>query len=1050
MGVPSFHHQQQKHHKYPHHEHCQQQREYKHTTNRYECKKLGLIAILAIIVIINVGDANAFDSLANDQYEFHKEFERLHKQVKPQTYSLQDQIASNQQYNRRTPVYQKPQFNLANIPNREHHFGVQQQEQRQEQHQQQQRILEIENTKYSIWPHNMTYLSSTGYNALGMLQLYNLTNTIIDLFIDKNEPIPAGFIEIDEMTVSLGPNVQRHQYYEILKKYWLIIIIAIVTIITALLMPLIGLCFCCCRCAGACGGRSQPFDKKHDTCRRFFLGFILLCVVSSMIFGVIVAFVTNITLQHGVENATISARYAVDDTRTYLKSTSYQVNHLLVTNYGELKEHLFHTLDKTSETVVAKLDKASNAVSLDTLHDIVESLPQIQSDLLEMNRVSKDMQQKASQLNDGLRGVKRELLNALQQCRTNECKQVQQDYEIGRLDENNIHYDKELDRYYPRLPDQTEIINNVQSLLDGPLQQTVDSSEKKIKDIRNEIENIIKSNVPEVKMSINKVGQAMQEISNRVTREIDGVSDLVGNNTYKYFITADDYIAQYSIYRYYGGLIVSSVLLIILVFATFGLLCGICGKRPDGYGDDCCTKGAGSRFLMCSVALIFLTISVLLVICLALFLSGLVMRRGVCDPLRDPENDQIVTSYLDKFIDVNKFVFPKGRKVPLQANEGTDADSEPLRISHIIGECHRNNSIFKVFGVEKHINISQIEEFPKKYGIDVKLNELADNVGISSQVKILSDEARREIRQLSKSQLNNFQAYKYVDNLTQNITHFDLISLADRLKVASTRLSTSSEIKTKIDVQELHLRTYQKNLVDPLLNGTNRLLSLAKSLDEKLHFKQTTFEKAIMKLIQEIDEAERFLNEQGTSYVQQISHELLDNFSRNVKAYLSLVINTTTNDVGRCEPISNVYNSTIVTVCNRVVDPFNGFWAGVIFCVLLFFPTIVLSAKLSTLYQKIDPYPGPLVEAVPKNKRRRKNDRRQGRDRRGDYYEEASPAPSSSNPRDARYNDMAPKNWDNAPPRYQNPVAPPSSEYERPPPYYYSGFGPSSAPSENE
>lgn len=42
----------------------------------------------------------------------------------------------------------------------------------------------------------------------------------------------------------------------------------------------------------------------------------------------------------------------------------------------------------------------------------------------------------------GLRIVKRELLNALQTCRTNECKQVQKDYEIGRLDENNIDYDK--------------------------------------------------------------------------------------------------------------------------------------------------------------------------------------------------------------------------------------------------------------------------------------------------------------------------------------------------------------------------------------------------------------------------------------------------------------------------------------------------------------------------------------------------------------------------------------------------------------------------------
>jgi prominin 1 len=138
----------------------------------------------------------------------------------------------------------------------------------------------------------------------------------------------------------------------------------------------------------------------------------------------------------------------------------------------------------------------------------------------------------------------------------------------------------------------------VQALLDGRLQHTVASSEKKVRDIRNEIENIIKSNVPEVKMSINKVGVALHEMSNSVTRQIDSVSDIVGNNTYQHFDTAEHYVAQYSIYRYYGGLIVSSVLLIVLVFTTFGLLCGICGKRPDGYGDDCCTKGAGSRFLM--------------------------------------------------------------------------------------------------------------------------------------------------------------------------------------------------------------------------------------------------------------------------------------------------------------------------------------------------------------------------------------------------------------------------------------------------------------------
>lgn len=375
-----------------------------------------------------------------------------------------------------------------------------------------------------------------------------------------------------------------------------------------------------------------------------------------------------------------------------------------------------------------------------------------------------------------------------------------------------------------------------------------------------------------------------------------------------------------------------------------------------------------------------MTISVLLIICLAFFLSGITLRRGVCDPLKNPENDQVF-SYLDKFIDLNKFIFPENQRNTIREVSGDEM--EPLRISQVISSCHRNESVFEVLRLGNLLNIDQIQDFPKQFGIDEKLNELADNVQITSQVRILNDDARKQIRELSKSELNNFEAYKYVDNLAENITHYDLNSLADRLKAAADRIpSNSNDIKTKLEVQQLHLRTYQKNLVEPLVTGTNRLLTLSKKLNEKLLFKQVSFEKAITMLIKEIDDAERFLNEQGTAYVQQVSHELLDSFSRDIKGYLSLVINATKSDVGRCGPISNVYDSMIVATCNRVVDPFvryfkdctifldnintlfqNGFWAGVVFCVILFFPTIILSAKLSTLYQKSDPYPGPLVEA---------------------------------------------------------------------------------------
>lgn len=44
-----------------------------------------------------------------------------------------------------------------------------------------------------------------------------------------------------------------------------------------------------------------------------------------------------------------------------------------------------------------------------------------------------------------------------------------------------------------------------------------------------------------------------------------------------------------------------------------------------------------------------------------------------------------------------------------------------------------------------------------------------------------------------------------------------------------------------------------------------------------------------------------------------------------IDTYANLVVHRTENDLGRCGPMSNVYNSTVVAVCNRVIDPFVGF-----------------------------------------------------------------------------------------------------------------------------
>jgi prominin 1 len=142
------------------------------------------------------------------------------------------------------------------------------------------------------------------------------------------------------------------------------------------------------------------------------------------------------------------------------------------------------------------------------------------------------------------------------------------------------------------------IIDDVRGLVDSSLSENVQKGQQALQSIENDVEETIQSNVGEIKKALEKVGKEIHGKCNEITERIEKIADIAGNHSYKYFDVGDDYIAKYSVYRYWAGIGISSVLLIVLVFVAFGLLCGICGRRPDGYGDDCCNKGAGARFLM--------------------------------------------------------------------------------------------------------------------------------------------------------------------------------------------------------------------------------------------------------------------------------------------------------------------------------------------------------------------------------------------------------------------------------------------------------------------
>ncbi|XP_037826230.1 prominin-like protein isoform X7 [Lucilia sericata] len=851
--------------------------------------------------------------------------------------------------------------------------------------------LNLKPTKYTDWSKNVTYKSTTDYNARGMKPLYEITQKVMWLLIGGETPIPDGYLTFKDSTVQLGPKVERNEWGDLILHYWPILLIVLIVGVLVASMPIIGLCFCCCRCAGACGGRSEPFDKKHDTCRRVFLGFFLILLATGILFGVIVAFATNSYMQYGIDDSTAVVRAGSNDTQTFLEVTSEQLEYVLVNNYKQLSDQLELILRETSDFIITQLEQKSMAVSVGYLTDFLKKLPDLQRKLQKMKLITNDLRVYASQLSDGLRGVKRDLLVMLNKCSDQSCKEVLNRYEIGKLDANGIHYDQMVDRYFPKLPDVTSIIENLEQLISDDIASAGERGNKALKAMRKHLNDTIAIYTPQIVDAITKAGEGLLKASNDIKTNLQKVSKIIGTNTHKYTNIADNYRTEYGPYRFYVGIAVCSVLLLVLVCLVAALLCGICGKRPDGYGDDCCNKGSGSRFLMFAVAIIFLTISAITLIALIHFLVGIVAYRGVCVPLKDPQNDAVFAEF-DNLVDLNEIMYPS--KIKGKAASGS---LPPFRISHVIAACKANQTIYEVLHINNLVDIHEINEYPSHYKINQTLENLVQGIDFDDRgVEILSAADKQRILSLRDSALKDFDSSHFIDNLNDDITKHSLTEIANQLRDTANKILSPDmkDVQVSLRNQALHLETYDQNLVIPMKNQSSELIKLAQDLDKTLSYKDRPFQESIPLLVQEIERAQAFIQKDGRAFVKATAEDFTNHFAGEIMRYLNMVVTSVEKKIGICAPMAKVYDAGVVATCNSIVDPLNGFWAGVMWCVILFLPTLIVAVKLSSLYQKSDPYPGPLVES----------------------------------------------HWDGGPPRYQNPpMAPPASEYERPPPYYYPG-----------
>ncbi|KAK8382982.1 hypothetical protein O3P69_011497 [Scylla paramamosain] len=898
-------------------------------------------------------------------------------------------------------------------------------------------VVDAPRISYSRAWVNKSYKAKEEFNPRGMEHLYLITNLFLHL-VHREREVPRELeslvaqelqqVDLDKKQGMRIVSELEANWDVLLIHYIGLVALVVLGALIVVVMPLAGLFFACCRCAGRCGAQEPHYDKKRDPCKRATLGTLLAIIVVVILLGLVCSFVSNARMEEGVQSLPKKWSVSVHDTKLFFNNTDNEVQNLLVRNYRELESVLYNKLDSSGELVKSELARVTKAVAIDNLTAIASSLSVIKQDLGEIKNTTIQLQDQTSNLRSGLEDVASRLKELYNSCESlPECRQLITKY----ADKLTINND------FDQLPNVESKLEEVSNLIENDIEIVVKRGKRSFDSIATEIQNKVQRSIPEIKAKIVDVGGQLEDAAEKIHRFLQPVdlSESQEPNSYPeepntylrqinaYLRVMQDGINEYAMYRYWGSMGLCILLLVITLCFTLGVVFGCCGRRPDEASS--CHKSTGASWLMCGVGLTFLFSAVIMTCTTVLFVVGSASEILVCDPLRDPMHSEVFSIAAD-FSNL-EHLYPPG-KAP--------------KLTEIISKCHRNLSMHTVLSLDNiESNLAKLQDYKNRLNLHEKIAQLKRDIRVNTNVEILSQNAKEQLWDLANSSVADKDTWTYyTDILEKKVLTIDLMELAALLNQTA---GGHHQVSVKLKNGALFLEGLQR-WVTSIGSLTRDLKRTTARLNEHLKFNKTSLREAIVDLISQAEFAQYYLQVNGSREVTELVERFSEDFLADVDEYVHHVQTAVENDVGRCGPVSTIYNATTSAVCKDIMYPFNGFWASVGWVFFFFIPAMILAVHLSSLYRKTEPYPGPLNESSAYDKKQRRRSREHEGYVSSSYTADQPYSGSRASPPRNEYintTDWADYPPSGGPPRYTSQPSL-SPEYERPPPYYYPGPGP--------
>ncbi|XP_029600072.1 prominin-1-A isoform X2 [Salmo trutta] len=716
------------------------------------------------------------------------------------------------------------------------------------------------------------------------------------------------------------------------------------------LTPVVGVCFCVCRCCENCGGEMHQRQGKNPDCQR---GFYTAALITTSIFimtGVLMAQAANHNITSQIKSTRRFISTNMRDLKTFANNTPAQIAHLTA-QYTTSKNKVLSDLDNIGPLLGGRIQTQLEKEVVPSLDTALRMAGGKVENAVKALRESKEALESVSSSLDVLHEGTSRLALRLTYERTSLSNTLSDpactNGAVSRTC-NNIRTTLPqlgINSNFSGLPDVSPQLASLEVVLKTDLSNILQKGYASFNDTPRLVQQQTKNVVAGVKAMLDKIGLEIIGFSKMFPVEASLANFTIFlSQSQKNMEAFYPQIDQMDFYRWIGCVAVQCTVVLVLTFNFLGLLCGTCGydkqATPTTRG---CLSNTGGNLLMAGVGFSFLFSWVLMGLVSAGFVVVGNIEKLFCEPLADRQ--------LFKIIDTPYMVHPaKKNFLPGMLFQNPNID---LTVGSMYRDCYDNSGLYHALQLETMFNINT---FLKTTVFNKDLVKVFDSVSVDLQsVELLDQEGRDDLLTFSNAGIGEINYAAYLAEVNKGVTLMDLLSFSNELE-AQADLLPRGALENALKGHASSIRQIHREQVVPMEQAM-KFVRARSTLSQSIRLLQRTAKDLPVKVtnvLSSIDEAEYLITHNASRVVKQETDVYMRSLIGYFRQYTDWVKNSLTGEVAQCKPISNLIDSMEIVACSFIVDSVNTFWFGLGGCCVFLVPSIILSVKLAKFYRRMD------------------------------------------------------------------------------------------------